>query len=99
MEEVEQTTEVTIARLLPWRSPEGKRCLLITDNDGGLLSHVASEVERVQLGMGAELLEHADALLADSAVTADQLRYVACRLAEALADALSVAESRGSRRS
>ncbi|SEB73406.1 hypothetical protein SAMN05428945_1009 [Streptomyces sp. 2224.1] len=99
MEKDEQSTEVTTARLLPWRSPEGKRCVLITDNEGGLLSHVAGEMERVQLAMGAELLDHAAALLADSAVTEDQLRYLACRLAEAPADTLSIAEGRGDRRS
>ncbi|MFF0060970.1 hypothetical protein ACFYRC_05365 [Streptomyces sp. NPDC005279] len=50
------------ARLLPWTGPEGKPCYLFTDDGGGYVSKVADQIEFVQLGMGAELLGHAEAL-------------------------------------
>lgn len=50
-------------RLLPWEAPDGKRCYLASD--GGFLSRFADQVEAVQLSMGADLLAHADELLAD----------------------------------
>ena len=82
-------------RLLPWTGPEGKPCYLITDDDGGPVSRLADTTECTQLGMGAELLGHARALLPDT--PHGELRFLAERLTEALADALRVAESRGRR--
>ncbi|OPF77888.1 hypothetical protein VT50_0220690 [Streptomyces antioxidans] len=82
-------------RLLPWEGMDGKRCYLASD--GGFLSRFADQVEAVQLGMGAELLAHADGLLSDHETSARELRFLAVRLTEALADALRIAESRGGR--
>ncbi|MFE4913010.1 hypothetical protein ACFRCX_15920 [Streptomyces sp. NPDC056652] len=85
-------------RLLPWTSPEGKPCYLSTDGQG-YLSTLADSIETVQLGMGQELLEYARETTAPGAPTlsATEYRWLACRLTEALADALRVADSRGQR--
>ncbi|MFI8948177.1 hypothetical protein ACIGO6_16905 [Streptomyces sp. NPDC053750] len=82
-------------RLLPWSGPEGKPCYLITDDDGGPVSRLADTTEVTQLGMGAELLAHARELLPST--PRGELHYLAERLAECLANALRVAESRGRR--
>lgn len=84
-----------MVRLLPWEGTDGKRCYLASD--GGFLSRFADQVEAVQLGMGADLLAHADGLLSDQKASAHELRFLAARLTEALADALRIAESRGGR--
>ncbi|PZT69239.1 hypothetical protein DN402_19635 [Streptomyces sp. SW4] len=82
-------------RLLPWSGPEGKPCYLITDDAGGPVSRLADTTEATQLTMGAELLAHARGLLPGA--PQGELRYLAECLADALADALRVAESRGRR--
>ncbi|MEU0965208.1 hypothetical protein ABZ357_07095 [Streptomyces sp. NPDC005917] len=82
-------------RLLPWSGPEGKPCFLITDDHGGPLSRLADATESIQLGMGTQLLAHARDMLPDS--PRGDLRFLAERLAEALQDALRIAESRGQR--
>ncbi|WP_326581946.1 hypothetical protein OG250_23950 [Streptomyces sp. NBC_00487] len=82
-------------RLLPWAGLEGKPCYLITDDQGGPISRLADGTESIQLGMGTELLAHAQDLLPDT--PRGELRFLAERLAEALGDALRVAESRGRR--
>ncbi|MEW2567733.1 hypothetical protein [Streptomyces sp. NPDC047070] len=87
---------VRVARLLPWAGEEGRPCYLVGDGTSHL-SRTADRIESVQLGMAAELLGHAADLLADRKATADQLRYLAGRLAEALTDVHRVAESRGAR--
>lgn len=46
-------------RLLPWTGPEGKPCYLSTDDRGGYMSRLADNVEAVQLGSAAQLLEQA----------------------------------------
>lgn len=85
-------------RLLPWSGPEGKLCYLLTDSSGGgYVSRVADQIESVQLGMGAELVGHAQELLSDPKAGAGELRFLSARLTEALRDALRVAESRGAR--
>ncbi|MFE3183221.1 hypothetical protein ACFXKR_20465 [Streptomyces violascens] len=88
----------THTRLLPWTGPEGKPCYLLTDGvGGGYISRIADNVESVQLGMGAELLHYARELLGEPKVGPRELHYLSARLAEALHDALRVAESRGDR--
>ncbi|MEU0086881.1 hypothetical protein [Streptomyces sp. NPDC006274] len=84
-------------RLLPWTGPEGKPCYLLTDDRGGPVSRVADNVESVQIGMGNELLLHADALLAERGTAPDELRYLSGCLTESLRDVLRIAESRGAR--
>ncbi|MEE1743091.1 MULTISPECIES: hypothetical protein [unclassified Streptomyces] len=84
------------ARLLPWAGSGGKPCYVIGDGTG-YVSHVADNVESVQLGMALELLDHADDMLDDRQVTSAQLRYVVARMAESLRDVHRIARSRGER--
>ncbi|MFJ9817454.1 hypothetical protein ACIRU3_19730 [Streptomyces sp. NPDC101151] len=83
-------------RSLPWTSPEGKPCYLSSDGRG-YLSTLADSIETVQLSMGQQLLEYARDATAPYAKTlsATEYRWLACRLAEALRDALRGADSRG----
>ncbi|SFF10098.1 hypothetical protein SAMN05216251_108143 [Actinacidiphila alni] len=85
-------------RLLPWATAEGKPCYLSTDGRG-YLATLADNIESVQLGMGAELLEYArDTMTPGTKIlTATENRWLACRLSEALSGALRVADSRGQR--
>nr|WSX75729.1 hypothetical protein OH826_18830 [Streptomyces sp. NBC_00899] len=85
-------------RLLPWTSPDGNPCYLSTDGRG-YLSALADDIETVQIGMGEELLEYARGVLAPGAPVrpAVEYRWLACRLTEALSDALRIADSRGQR--
>ncbi|MBV9026965.1 MAG: hypothetical protein JO362_24940 [Streptomycetaceae bacterium] len=87
---------ISTARLLPWASPEGKRCYLVTDGTG-YLSRVADTVESVQLSMAGDLLDHAADMLADRRATPAQLRFLLARMSEALTDVHRIAESRGAR--
>jgi hypothetical protein len=82
-------------RLLPWSGPEGKPCYLSTDDSDGHLSRLADHTEAVQLGMAAELLEHASEALHD--VGPEELRLLATKLTGALRATLRVATSRGHR--
>ncbi|MFS8199511.1 hypothetical protein ACLVWQ_12570 [Streptomyces sp. CWNU-52B] len=84
-------------RLLPWPSLDGRPNYLITDNDGGYLSRLADELEAAQLSMGVDVLTLARPLLDDPMSPYTEVRYAGIRLAECLADALRVAESRGMR--
>jgi hypothetical protein len=88
----------TRPRLLPWPNSAGKRCYLVTDDDGNSrLSRLADEMEAMQLKAGAELLGHAGEMLGDHRVGEGELRFLVKSLCEALSDALRVAESRGGR--
>lgn len=82
-------------RLLPWVGAEGRSCYLITDEHGGPVSRLADTTESTQLGMGRELLAHADGILPDT--PRGELRFLAECLTGALRDALRIADSRGRR--
>jgi len=82
-------------RLLPWSGPEGKPCYLSTDDENGYLSRLADNIESVQLGTAAELLEEAPETLAAEDADPEDLRRLALDLALALRDVLRVATSRG----
>ncbi|MER7795046.1 hypothetical protein [Streptomyces sp. NPDC097640] len=85
-------------RLLPWPGANGQPCYLVTDGGANSrLSRLADEMEEVQLNTGSDLLTHARELLRTRHVSARELRFLSHRLAEALHDALRVAESRGMR--
>jgi hypothetical protein len=84
-------------RLLPWSSPDGKPCYLVTDDQGSRLSRLADELEAEQLATAVDVLGLARPLLDDPASPYTEVRYTGLRLAECLADALRVAVSRGSR--
>ncbi|MFD4504540.1 hypothetical protein [Streptomyces sp. NPDC058457] len=85
------------ARLLPWPTPEGKPCYLVTDNNGSYLSRLADDMEAAQLATGTDVLTHARQVLDDPMSPYTEVRYAGIRLAECLTDALRVAESRGMR--
>ncbi|MGW8631609.1 hypothetical protein [Streptomyces sp. NPDC055793] len=82
-------------RLLPWSGPEDKPCYLSTDERGGYMSRLADNVEAVQLGMAAELLEEASETLSDRDMPLDEMQRLAKELSGALRDVLRVATSRG----
>lgn len=84
-------------RLLPWSGPDGKPCYLSTDDSDGYMSRLADNMEAVQLGMAAELLQQVRELLDDRDTEAEELRLLAATLTRALRDALRVATSRGRR--
>lgn len=84
-------------RLLPW-SEYGKPCWLAPASEGGFLSQLADTMEAVQMHDGRAVLAQARGLLEKGDKLGPQeLRFVACRLAESLSYALRVAESRGIR--
>jgi hypothetical protein len=79
-------------RLLPWSGPEGKPCYLSTADKDGYMSRLADNIEAVQLGTAAELLEQAyDTQEADP----EALRRLAKELTGTLRDVLRIATSRG----
>ncbi|MER5209954.1 hypothetical protein ABT063_05010 [Streptomyces sp. NPDC002838] len=82
-------------RLLPWSGPEGQPCYLSTDDRDGYMSRLADNLEAVQLGMAAELLEQALEVLGDEDAELGELRPLTTKLTEALRDVLRVATSRG----
>lgn len=50
-----------VARLLPWRTEDGRPCYLLTDDNR--LATVVDQIESVQLGMGRGVLGHARKML------------------------------------
>ncbi|MFI6648331.1 hypothetical protein ACIBI8_11955 [Streptomyces sp. NPDC050529] len=82
-------------RLLPWSGPEGKPCYLSTDDPGGYMSRLADNLEAIQLGSAAELLEHALETLADRGTSLNEMRCLVEELTGGLRDILRVATSRG----
>ncbi|WP_030607985.1 hypothetical protein [Streptomyces achromogenes] len=82
-------------RLLPWSGPEGKPCYLDTDDKASYMSRLADNIEAVQLGTAAELLEHAAETLDDQDADLEDLHPLARELAGSLRDVLRVAVSRG----
>ncbi|MFF8903603.1 hypothetical protein [Streptomyces olivaceoviridis] len=82
-------------RLLPWSGPEGKPCYLDTDDKAGFMSRLADNIEAVQLGTAAELLEHASDTLDDQDAGPEDWQRLARELTTALRDVLRVAVSRG----
>jgi hypothetical protein len=84
-------------RLLPWPGPEGKPCYLTTDDKASYMSRLADNIEAVQLGTAAELLEQASDVLDDQDSGVGDLRRLTKELTGALRDVLRVATSRGHR--
>ncbi|MFJ6048285.1 hypothetical protein [Streptomyces sp. NPDC092307] len=83
-------------RLLPWTSPEGKRCYLVGDG-AGPVSRLADSMEAEQLDMAAELLDEAQCVLAGLKWTRGELHLLAVQLAEPLGAVDRIAQSRGAR--
>ncbi|MFF4497347.1 hypothetical protein [Streptomyces sp. NPDC001546] len=84
-------------RLLPWSGPDGKPCFLSTDDPDSHLSRLADNTEEIQLGLGAELLDHAHEVLATPEADPEELHLLATNLTGALHAAIRVAKSRGHR--
>ncbi|MCE3036023.1 hypothetical protein [Streptomyces sp. CMSTAAHL-2] len=82
-------------RLLPWSSSDGKPCYLNTDDKTGYMSRLADNIEAVQLGTAAELLEHASDTLNDQDTDPEDMRLLAKELTGSLRDVLRIATSRG----
>ncbi|WP_435272820.1 hypothetical protein [Streptomyces parvulus] len=82
-------------RLLPWSGPDGKPCYLSTDDSGSYMSRLADDIEAVQLGMAAQLVERALAVLGDRDAGSEDLPRILAELTGALRDVLRVANSRG----
>ncbi|WP_224327742.1 hypothetical protein [Streptomyces olivaceus] len=82
-------------RLLPWSGPDGKPCYLSTDESGGYMSRLADNIEAVQLGMAADLVEQVSAALGGQDADPEDLRRMLTELTRALRDVLRVATSRG----
>ncbi|MBZ6290567.1 hypothetical protein KVH30_32665 [Streptomyces olivaceus] len=82
-------------RLLPWSGPDGNPCYLSTDDSGGYMSRLADNIEAVQLGMAADLVEQVAAVLGDRDAGSEDLRRMLAELTGALRDVLRVANSRG----
>ncbi|MEU9114510.1 hypothetical protein AB0D04_22630 [Streptomyces sp. NPDC048483] len=86
------------ARLLPWAGVDGKPCYLLGGDGAGYVSRIADDIERLQLTMADDLLDHADYLLADHhAATTRELRFLARGLTDVLRDVRRITESRGAR--
>ncbi|MER6064786.1 hypothetical protein [Streptomyces sp. NPDC001792] len=81
-------------RLLPWSGREGKPCYLSTDDRSSHMSRLADNIEAVQLGVAAELLDQASETLGDDLAPED-VRLLADKLTGSLRDVLRVAISRG----
>ncbi|MFE9813954.1 hypothetical protein [Streptomyces sp. NPDC005773] len=82
-------------RLLPWSGPDDKACYLSTDDPDGYMSRLADNIESVQLGTAAALLEAVSEPLDDEDADPTELRRLGHDLTRALKDVLRVAVSRG----
>ncbi|SDO28400.1 hypothetical protein SAMN04487981_109365 [Streptomyces sp. cf386] len=87
----------TPLRLLPWTTPDGRPCYLSADHAESRLSRMADELEAELLGSAEYVLDAAKSLLDEPSAGRRELRFAGVRLAEALGDALRIAESRGAR--
>ncbi|MFB7085439.1 ATP-binding protein [Streptomyces sp. NPDC056296] len=83
-------------RLLPRTGTHGRPGLLITDGDG-TVSRLADRIEEVQLGLGERLLGRTRGRMATHRPGNAEIRLLTGQLADALADALLIARSRGAR--
>ncbi|MFG2215786.1 hypothetical protein ACGFN1_13050 [Streptomyces sp. NPDC048685] len=82
-------------RLLPWSGLDGKPSYLSTDDRDSRMSRLADNIEAVQLGMAAELMEQALDTLGDEDTDLEDVRLLVKELTGALRDVLRVATSRG----
>lgn len=84
-------------RLLPWNSPEGRRCYLSTDDPDSRMSRLADEVEADLLACGEDVLAGAREVLADESAGEVAVRFALRAATESLRDVLRVAECREGR--
>ncbi|WP_164384400.1 ATP-binding protein [Streptomyces sp. OM5714] len=83
-------------RILPCPDFQGRTALLLTDGNGPV-SRLADRMEAVQLGLGDRLLGRARETLKEQPSEDGELHLLTDQLANALSDALLIAESRGLR--
>ncbi|WP_446033810.1 ATP-binding protein [Streptomyces olivaceus] len=83
-------------RVLPGVGVHGRSAVLFTDGTGPV-SRLADHMEAVQLGLGERLLGRALYVLEECRPEFEELHRLAAQLADALADALFIAASRGTR--
>ncbi|MCD7440417.1 ATP-binding protein [Streptomyces lincolnensis] len=88
--------EVNHVRLLPWTGSQGQPSLLLTDGDG-TVSRLADRIEDVQLGLAERLLGQVGNVLPARGRTVGELGVFAWQLADALHDALLIADCRRTR--
>ncbi|WP_181802585.1 ATP-binding protein [Streptomyces shenzhenensis] len=88
--------DTNLVRLLPWTGAHGQPCLLVTA-DGGGASRLADRIEGVQLGLAERLLVRTREALAARGPNPSEVAALAPQLADALADVLLIARSRGAR--
>ncbi|WP_329309682.1 hypothetical protein [Streptomyces sp. NBC_01262] len=85
-------------RRLPFNGPEGSPAFTPDTNPNGMLARLADQIETRQLETGQAVLTLSRQMLEDEDdLEPKQARFVIMRLAECLADALTVAEMRGER--
>ena len=85
-------------RLLPFSGAEGRTVLLITDGTATPLTLLADTVEDQQIESAAVVLGLARPMVEDTQrLEVHELRWIARRLCESLAEVLNIAESRGQR--
>ncbi|MEV0256399.1 hypothetical protein AB0H82_19315 [Streptomyces sp. NPDC050732] len=83
-----------ILRVLPWRTDDGKPCLLSTDTPSGFMSRLADNVEAAQTDAAKTVLTEAERALTNPLSTRAEVEYAGHRLSESLKDVLTIAESR-----
>ncbi|WP_329559677.1 hypothetical protein [Streptomyces uncialis] len=94
---------VRAVRLLPWITDAGKPCYLVSDASGpgggrhSVMAKVADNLERMQLGHAAALVERADDMIADHKADKRELRFLANQLRTSLREVTRIADSRGAR--
>ncbi|WKE73900.1 hypothetical protein [Streptomyces sp. WP-1] len=66
-----------------------------TDDKTGYMSRLADNIEAIQLGTAADLLDHASDTINDPDTDPEDLRLLAKELTGSLRDVLRVATSRG----
>lgn len=84
-------------RLLPWNSPEGRRCYLSTDDPDSRMSRLADDVEAELLACGEGVLAGAREVLADESAGEVAVRFALRAATDSLRDVLLVAECREGR--
>lgn len=83
-------------RILPCPEARERTAVLLTDGDGPV-SRLADRMEAAQLGLGERLLGRVGETLGEQRTSARELRILTHQLADALGDALFIAEYRGAR--
>lgn len=96
-DDAQRQTRSDAWRLLPWTSDDGKPCYLTSTGGKGLVSKMADVMEAEQIRTSREILAQSRLVLAEAHLGKIELRFVANRLMECLADTLRITESRGGR--